>query len=130
LDCRLPVEVNPLERWDLTYGPDLVDAVLDALMDGAHGPLALVSDEGWTTADFVRAVAHVAEAQDALVREQTRPTVRYTATPPAERWAFRPVLPPGETTAKRFVRESRHARAPGAAAVERRADEPRLKGAG
>lgn len=51
---------------------------------------------------------------------------RETAT-----WAGAPssLLPPGETTLERFVRESRCARALGEAAVSRRRDEPRQQAA-
>jgi hypothetical protein len=107
----------------------VVDAVLDALMDGMAGPLALVSHERWSVADFVRAAAVVAEADPALVVERPQPTIRYAAAPPEPRWGFVPVLPPLETTVERFVRESRHDRRTGQANVERRADETHLQAA-
>ncbi len=129
LEFGLPVEVNPNERWDETYAPDVVDAVLDALMDGVAGPLAVVSHERWSVADFVRAVADVAEADPGLVVERPRPTIRYAAPEPEARWNFAPVLPPLETTVERFVRESRHDRRTGKPGVERRADETHLQAA-
>lgn len=129
LDFGLPVQVNPGERWDETYGPDLIDAVLDSLLDGVSGPLALVSHERWSVADFLRGLAEVAEADPALVVDRVLPTIRYAAPAVDDRWDFVPILPPGETTLERFVRESRGARRAGEAAVVRRADETRLQAA-
>ena len=129
LDLGLPVEVNPRERWDETYGPDVVDAVLDALMDGVAGPLAVIPHERWSVADFVRAVAEVAEAESRLVFERPRPTIRYEAAPPEARWNFARALPPLETTVERFVRESRHDRRTGKADLDRRADDTHLQAA-
>jgi hypothetical protein len=129
LDAGLPVTVNPNELWTETYGPDVVDAVLDALIDGVAGSLALVPHERWTASQFVRALAEVAEADPPLVVERSLPTVRYTAPALEPRWNFVPVLPPLETTAERFVRESRHDRRTGLAEVERRRDETRLQAA-
>jgi dTDP-4-dehydrorhamnose reductase len=129
LDAGLPVSVNPNELFTETYGPDVLDAVLDALMDGVAGPLALVSHERWTAPDFVHALADVAQADGSLVVVRSRPTVRYTAPALEARWGFVPVLPPLETTVERFVRESRHDRRTGLAQVERRADEPHLQAA-
>lgn len=129
LDAGLPVIVNPNELWTETYGPDVVDALLDALMDGVAGPKAFVSHERWSAPEFVRALADVAEADPGLVIERSRPTVRYTAPDPEARWSFVPVLPPLETTAERFVRESRHDRRTGLAEVGRRMDETHLQAA-
>ena len=129
LDYGMPFEANPDESWDETYGPDLIDAVLDLLQDGVAGPRALVSHENWSVADFVRGMAEVAEADPALVLERARPTVRYASPGVEDRWNFVPLLPPGETTLERFVRESRGARRAGEGAVTRRADESRLEAA-
>jgi hypothetical protein len=79
--------------------------------------------------DFVRALAETAEADPALVIERARPTVRYQAPPVEARWGFTPILPPGETTLERFVRESRGARRVGEEAVTRRADDTHLQAA-
>jgi dTDP-4-dehydrorhamnose reductase len=129
LDFGVPVTINPDEQWDETYGPDVVDAVLDALMDGVAGPFAAVSHERWSVADFVRAVAEGAEVEAGLAVERRRPTIRYAPTAPEARWSFVPVLPPLETTVERFVRESRHDRRTGKADVERRMDDAHLQAA-
>jgi dTDP-4-dehydrorhamnose reductase len=59
LDFELPVPVNPDEPWNGVYGPDLIDAVLDALMDGVAGRVSLVFDEDWSVAEFARRLADV-----------------------------------------------------------------------
>jgi hypothetical protein len=129
LDYGLPVRVNPEEWWDETYGPDLIDAVLDGLLDGLAGAHAFVPHEGLSLPQFVTGLADVAEAEPGLVIEQTAPTVRYAPPALEPRWSSAPLLPPAETTLERFVRESRAARRAGRTGVERRRDDTRLQAA-
>ena len=124
LEYGLPVEAEAQNLWDETYGPDLIDAVLDLAMDGAAGPLAFLPSEPWSTADFVRRMAEVADCDPSLVVETRAPTLRPVRNAALPEIAL---LPPGETTIERFVRESRGARREGAAAVERRQDETHLE---
>jgi dTDP-4-dehydrorhamnose reductase len=129
LDYGLHVTVNPEEWWDETYGPDLIDAVLDGLLDGLAGAHAFVPHERLTLPQFVRGLAEVAEAEPGLVVERAAPTVRYAPSAMEARWSRTPLLPPAETTLERFVRESRGARRVGRTGVERRKDDTRLQAA-
>jgi dTDP-4-dehydrorhamnose reductase len=127
LDSGLAVEVDPAKPWEGTYGPDLVDAVLDLLMDGASGAATLLQAEPWSEAEFARRLADTAECDPDLIFLRPRAAAfrpGATAGP-----AFVPLLPPGDTTLERFVRESRSARRAGASGITRRMDEARLQAA-
>ncbi|HYF22284.1 MAG TPA: family 1 glycosylhydrolase [Caulobacteraceae bacterium] len=122
LESGLAVPADADAPWDHAYGPDVVDATLDLLMDGAHGPVALVPSEPWSEAEFLRRLAETADCDPALVGVQGGEGAVWAGEPAS-------LLPPGETTLERFVREARCARALGDAAVSRRRDEPRLEAA-
>jgi dTDP-4-dehydrorhamnose reductase len=128
LELGLPVQACGESHWDETYGPDLIDAVLDLMMDGVTGVQRFLPSEPWSVADFTRRLAEVAECDPQLVIESRLPTLRpvqatNAGTGPAS------LLPPGETMLERFVREARVARREGAAAISRKRDEPHLQAA-
>ncbi|RAK56728.1 family 1 glycosylhydrolase [Phenylobacterium deserti] len=126
LELGRTVEACADSHWDETYGPDLVDAVLDLLMDGVVGFQTFAPSEPWSVAEFVRRLAETAECDPDLVVGRRMPTLRPAPAQDHESAAFQ-LLPPGETTLERFVRESRLARREGAQAVSRREDEPHLE---
>ena len=127
LDAGLEVEAALGAPWEGVYGPDLVDAVLDIVMDGASGPATLLPVEPWSEAEFARRLADTAECDPDLIVPPAR--MRTAPRLAAARPGFVPMLPPGETTLERFVRESRASRRHGVAAVARRMDEVRLQAA-
>jgi dTDP-4-dehydrorhamnose reductase len=114
-DCGLRVEANPAAAWTDTYGPDLVDAVLDLTLDRASGPHSFVFDELWSEADFVRTLAEVAEAEPDLLLERFRPTVIDNDPRVDPGWGGTSLLTPGLSTVERFVKDSRSERRAAAA---------------
>ena len=119
---RITVDAGAL--WDRVYGPDLVDAILDLLLDGVSGEIRFVPGERLSEAQLAREMAVVADREDAQIVE--------TGTPlgaPLFAWSAPSYLPPGETTLERFVRECRAARRDGDLGVDRREDEVRLEAA-
>jgi dTDP-4-dehydrorhamnose reductase len=127
LECGQAVEACAESLWDEAYGPDLADTVLDLLMDGVRGPQSFLTPELWSVAEFTRRLAEVAECDPALVQERRLPTLRpVQGDAPA---ATHSLLPPGETTLERLVRESRCARREGVDAVVRRRDDTHLQAA-
>ncbi|HEX8233074.1 MAG TPA: family 1 glycosylhydrolase [Caulobacteraceae bacterium] len=129
LDFGLPVEADPRLTWDETYGPDLVDAVLDFLLDGQAGPTIFAPYESWSQASFVRRLAEVAEADTDLVLARESPIVVNDHPRACDQPGFTPLLAPTESILERFVRESRCARRIGGPAVTRRRDETREQAA-
>jgi dTDP-4-dehydrorhamnose reductase len=127
LECGLAVQANAETLWDDAYGPDLVDATLDLLMDGARGAVTFVPREPSSVFDFMRRVAEVADCDRDLVVATQAPTLRPVSG--AEAWTHVDLLPPGETTVERFVREARCARERPSQAVARRRDEPHAEAA-
>jgi dTDP-4-dehydrorhamnose reductase len=103
------------------YGPDLVDAALDLLLDGVTGPLSMLPGERLTELEFARSLAAVADRDPALVVATGSPAAK-----PLFAWSDgASYLPPWETTLERFVREARAARRLGVQGVDRRMDEVR-----
>ncbi|HEY8616703.1 family 1 glycosylhydrolase [Phenylobacterium sp.] len=128
LELGHAVDACAQSHWDETYGPDLVDAVLDLLIDGVAGVESFLPYEPWSVAEFTRRLADVAECDRGLVREARLPTLR--PVPEAGGVIEAPsLLPPGETTLERFVRECRCARREGVAGVARRRDDTHLQAA-
>ena len=127
LDSGLAVEADLAKPWEGTYGPDLVDAVLDLLMDGASGAVTLLPAEPWSEAEFARRLADTAQCDADLI--VARPRARVLWAGDTARPGFIPLLPPGDTTLERFVRESRSARREGVSGISRRMDEARLQAA-
>jgi dTDP-4-dehydrorhamnose reductase len=127
LDCGLPVAAARDLLWDGIYGPDLVDSVLDLMMDGVRGAVSFLPADRWSEAEFVHRLAEVAQCDPDLVCVSRRASG--TAQAPATEPNLGRLLPPGETTLERFVREARAARREGVAAVGRREDEVRLEAA-
>ncbi len=107
------------------YGPDLIDVVLDLLLDGATGAISVRPGERISELEFARALAVVADPDQALIVEtgSPAPASLFDWSGPAS------YLPPLETTLERFVREARAARLSGELAVERREDDVRLEAA-
>jgi dTDP-4-dehydrorhamnose reductase len=125
LDAGAPVEADAAARWTRVYGPDVMDALLDLLLDGVAGSVDVRPGERVTEAEFARGLAVTAGCEAKLVRAVGTP-------PPAPLFAWSPpvsYLPPLETTLERLVRECRAARCAGDLAVERREDEVRLEAA-
>ena len=105
LDAGEPVIADAEARWNATYGPDLIDGVIDLLLDRASGVVSFLPIEAMSEADFARTLAFVAGADPALVIGTGTPT------------SFEPLVdanasfaPPCETTLQRFVAERRGAR--------------------
>jgi dTDP-4-dehydrorhamnose reductase len=124
LEGQGPVSASP-RTWHEVYGPDLVDAVLDLLQDGASGGFNFFPPEGWTETAWAQQLAHVADRDGARVQVTTaaEADLRYPGG-----WTVS-WLPPSETTLERFVREARLARAAGEQGVERKDDDVRLENA-
>jgi dTDP-4-dehydrorhamnose reductase len=122
LECGLPVQASAETAWEETYGPDLVDVTLDLIMDGVRGGVTLAPRERCSVASFLRRLAEVADCPPSLVVDVHAPTVRPVWM--VESPATVDMLPPGETTIERLVREARCARSRGHAAITRRRDEP------
>jgi len=123
LDAGRAVDADGELIWDLVYGPDLVDGVLDLLLDGVRGAVTFVPSERWSELEFARQLAFVADRDVSLVRTCLKPAEQSSpAQPSAVSY-----LPPAETTMERFVRESRRARQAGELAVSRRRDDARLE---
>ncbi len=126
LELGLTVHACADSLWHETYGPDLIDAVLDLTMDEAFGIQRFEPSEPWSVAEFTRRLAEVAECDPGLVVTTRTPTLRPAGEAAEEHGAVK-LLPPGETTLERLVREARCARREGVAAVGRRRDEPHLE---
>ena len=120
-----------------TYTPDLVDATLDLLIDGAEGVWHLANrSEGLSWADFARALARMAGLDERLVVEVPGAELGWIARRPArsalasERGQL---MPPLEDAISRYVHLAGVARVPPAVAPRRKAartpkeviDEPR-----
>lgn len=129
LECGLAVEADPGTPWEGTYGPDLVDAVLDLVMDGGRGVATLLNPELWSQAEFARRLADTSECDPGLIVAPARARAASRMAAALTEPSFVPLLPPGDSTLERFVRESRSARRDGVAAVSRRMDEARLQAA-
>lgn len=129
IDAGLQVQADPQRPWEGTYGPDLVDAVLDLMMDGASGAVTLLPAEPWSEAAFARKLAETAECDLDLIVTPAQARAPVGASAARRRQDFVPLLPPGDTTLERFVRESRSARRHGAAAITHRMDEAHLQAA-
>jgi dTDP-4-dehydrorhamnose reductase len=127
LELEQPVHASGESRWDETYGPDLADSVLDLLMDRVSGVESFYPLEPWSYAEFTRRLAEVAECNPGLVLETRPPAPRPVLV--SSTGGTISLLPPGETTLERLVRESRCARREGPAGVSRRLDEPHLQSA-
>jgi dTDP-4-dehydrorhamnose reductase len=125
LDGGTPVEVDSAVPWKPIYGPDVVDAALDLLLDGVAGAVSLLPAERLSELEFARALAAVADRDPALVVATGTPADKplFAFTGGAS------FLPPWETTLERFVREARAARRLGVEGVERRQDEVREEAA-
>jgi dTDP-4-dehydrorhamnose reductase len=125
LEAGRPVQAGAA-TWHGVYGPDLVDAVLDLLLDGASGGANFYPSEGWSEAEWVREMAVVAECDPALV-EGAAGDADSPAYPGGGSVSL---LVASETTLERFVREARLARTePSEDAVEPRQDDVRLEDA-
>ncbi len=121
LDSGRRVEADAGAPWMGVYGPDLVDAALDLLLDGVTGPLSMLPGERLTELEFARSLAAVADRDPALVVATGSPAAK-----PLFAWSDgASYLPPWETTLERFVREARAARRLGVQGVDRRMDEVR-----
>ncbi|MDB5966084.1 MAG: putative b-glycosidase, Glycoside Hydrolase Family 1 [Polaromonas sp.] len=121
LDKEETVQADTKAAWELVYGPDLMDGVLDLLLDGVRGTATFVPTESWSEFDFARHLARVADRDTGLVV-----AARVDHDQPAA--AFVPTvsyLPQGETSLERFVRECRKARHAGEFAVGVRTDDTR-----
>jgi hypothetical protein len=70
------VEASAEIPWDETYGPDLVDAVLDMLLDGVRGPLSFQSADRVSVVEFTRRLAETAYCDPTLARETALPRLR------------------------------------------------------
>ncbi|MDB5889400.1 MAG: putative b-glycosidase, Glycoside Hydrolase Family 1 [Polaromonas sp.] len=125
LDAGRVVEADADLVWDMVYGPDLVDGVLDLLLDGVRGAVTFVPSERWSELEFARQLAWVADRDAGLVRASSSSGAGGPGS--AEAPAAMSYLPPAETTMERFVRESRRARQAGDLAVSRRNDDVRLE---
>lgn len=124
LEAGDAVQARIDRRWRQAYGPDVLDATLDLLLDGATGVIELRAPESWSEYDFARTLCDVAGCDLQLVR----PVGSSAKTMMANQPGYASHLPPGETTLERFVRESRLT-ARGAATIQRRGDETRLEAA-
>ena len=125
LDEGTTVQVDRAAAWDLVYGPDVVDCILDLLIDQVSGAVTLLPGEQLTEAAFASALAEVADRDAKLIVK----TGMRKAIPPVAVIAADSLLPPTETTLERFVRESRAARRQGELAVLRRDDDVRMTAA-
>ncbi|HZY17438.1 MAG TPA: family 1 glycosylhydrolase [Ramlibacter sp.] len=101
--------------WDLVYGPDLVDGVLDLLLDGVRGPVSFLPRESWTEAEFASVLAAVADRDPTLVAGAGS---RDADGAELAAWRASSHLPLAETTLERFVREARQARPAGLPVVD------------
>jgi dTDP-4-dehydrorhamnose reductase len=86
-----------------SYGPCVVDVVLDLLLDGATGHVDLRPAECWSEAKFARTLAAIADERSDVLIEVGLPE-----EPSASR--RQSYLPPLETMLERFVRERRATR--------------------
>jgi dTDP-4-dehydrorhamnose reductase len=130
LDLGQKVEADAGLVWDMVYGPDLMDGVLDLLLDGVRGAVNFVPPERWSEVEFARRLATMAGQDPDLL-------VTATGTPAgpgntAQTRAPLPIsyLPPGDNTMHRFVRESRKARRSGESGetgISQRTDDVRLE---
>jgi dTDP-4-dehydrorhamnose reductase len=102
-DFGLPVAADRHAAWGETYGPDLVDAILDLLLDGAGGALTFSTAEGWSDADLVQRLAEIAEADPQLT--PVPPAAAASPSWPAQRVPV--LLPPPDSMLERLVRERR-----------------------
>lgn len=127
LDAGQPVQVSSAP-WHRVYGPDLVGAVLDLLLDGAAGPVNFFPREHWTEADWARALAAMAACDLSLV-EETGHADGLAPAYPGDGAALS-LMPPASTVLERLVREVRLARSEGIAAVELPDDDTRAGEAG
>lgn len=127
LEAGLQVEVSEGGAWEETYGPDLVDAALDLLMDGMVGRVDMRPMEGWSRPQYARRLAEAADCDPELVVARG-PASAATATSPDRRRGVS-FLTPAETTLERFVRDARAARRLGRDGEQRRSDETRLQNA-
>ncbi|MBK0392449.1 family 1 glycosylhydrolase [Ramlibacter algicola] len=112
--------------WHEVYGPDLLDGMLDLLLDGASGAYNFFPAEGWTEAEWVDRMAHVAECDTTRLHMAAAPAEAPPAYPGGWTVSY---LPRSDTTLERFVREARLARREGEAAIERKDDDVRLEDA-
>jgi dTDP-4-dehydrorhamnose reductase len=127
LDSGGTVDIDRDEPWHSTYGPELLDGVLDLLLDGVEGGVNFVPRQGGTHASVARAVAHVAERDAANVTCAAECDPATHGSGLDVRPTYLPIL---DTTLERFVRECRLARAEGEFAVGRKDDEVRMEDAG
>ncbi len=118
IDAGVDLAGRPGHPWQAVYGPDLVDALLDLLLDGAQGRRAFGQDLPLDEAQFIDALSRVAAGESLSSREEgmTR-----------QAWHLPGLLPLLETTLERFVREARMAREQGEDAVHRREDDTRAQ---
>ena len=92
------------------YRPDLVDAALDLLLDGAEGCWRLAGPDRLTWAGFARLLAEAAGHDPALIR--AAPAGAFRAAPrEAPDWDGHIPLPPLESAVKRLFAERAAARA-------------------
>jgi dTDP-4-dehydrorhamnose reductase len=100
IDRGRPLAVSDERLWDASYGPCLVDSVIDLLLDGATGVFEMQPGERWSEAQFADALALVAGA-----------TVEGRINPESAvdlgQDEIVSYLPPTETMLDRFVRERR-----------------------
>jgi dTDP-4-dehydrorhamnose reductase len=121
LERGSPVRADAAKEWTHVYGPEIVDLVLDLLIDGMTGVVA-VTGERMSELTFARSLAMVADCDSDLVVPVGSP-----APKPLFGWGSGVSwLPPCESTLERFVREARAARKLGELAVGDHADEPHL----
>lgn len=73
LESGLPVSVENGQTLSPTYIPDLVDASLDLLIDGASGIWHLANEGAVTRASLARDVASAADLDGSLVTEERQP---------------------------------------------------------
>jgi dTDP-4-dehydrorhamnose reductase len=93
-----PLELERHVLCTAIYGPSLVDAVLDLLLDGVTGLVPLYPAESWSEADFAQALAKVAGYNENLLLLAGDTASPLPKTAPT-------YLPPSETMLERFVRE-------------------------
>lgn len=83
-----------------SYGPSIVDVVLDLLLDQATGLFDLLPAESWSQAQFAQALAQIAGEQEEFLIERGLPVKLPTKRNHSH-------SPPLETMLERFVRERR-----------------------
>ena len=106
LDAGETIVADLAWAWDRSYGPDLINGVIDLLLDGVSGAVSFAPVEDWSAFDFAQALAEAAGRDvtqiGCALEEVSDFAPRATAVS---------YMPPAETTLERFVRETRADRA-------------------